>query len=57
MIIEELLYILECLLVPLKKGDRIVFLGTDAESEILEVGYFKPNFVKKELFVMVKLVI
>ena len=32
-----------------KKGDRIVFLGTDAETEILEVGYFKPNFVKKEI--------
>jgi GTP-binding protein LepA len=31
----------------LKRGDRLNFLGTGAESEVLEVGYFKPNFVKQ----------
>jgi len=31
----------------LKKGDRLTFLGTGADSEVLEVGYFKPSLVKQ----------
>ena len=30
----------------LKPGDRISFIGTSAESEVLEVGYFKPDYQK-----------
>ncbi|HPI67456.1 MAG TPA: translation elongation factor 4 [bacterium] len=29
-----------------KMGDKIHFIGTNKTSEILEVGYFKPQFVK-----------
>jgi GTP-binding protein LepA len=31
-----------------KKGDKIYFTGTGKETDILEVGYFKPNFVKAD---------
>ncbi|MCX6785556.1 MAG: translation elongation factor 4 [Candidatus Komeilibacteria bacterium] len=31
-----------------KAGDKVVFLATDTESEVLEVGYFKPDFKKAE---------
>jgi GTP-binding protein LepA len=34
----------------LKKGDKIKFFATGAETEILEIGYFSPDFVaQKEL--------
>ncbi|MBU2524940.1 translation elongation factor 4 [Patescibacteria group bacterium] len=32
----------------IKKGDRLKLLNTRAEFEALEVGYFKPKFVKTE---------
>ena len=31
-----------------KKGDKIYLIGTQKQSEVLEVGYFKPEFVKSE---------
>ncbi len=33
----------------LKAGDKAVFLATKAVSEVLEVGYFKPDFKKAEI--------
>ncbi|MFW0862289.1 MAG: translation elongation factor 4 [Candidatus Komeilibacteria bacterium] len=32
----------------IKKGDKITFLGTGAATEVLEVGFFKPNLVKQD---------
>ena len=32
-----------------KKGDKVLFLNTDAEAEILEVGYFKPKYQPAEI--------
>ncbi|MFH1610433.1 MAG: translation elongation factor 4 [Patescibacteria group bacterium] len=31
-----------------KKGDKIFLVGTKKQSEVLEVGYFKPNLVKSD---------
>ena len=31
-----------------KAGDKIYFIGTQTNSEVVEVGYFKPNLVKSE---------
>ncbi len=32
-----------------KKGDKIYLIGTKTDSEVLEVGYFKPQMIKSEL--------
>ncbi len=32
----------------IKKGDKLAFIGTGAQTEVLEVGYFKPKFVKQD---------
>lgn len=31
-----------------KKGDRVMFLHTESEAEVLEVGYFRPQFFPVE---------
>ncbi|MDD5290082.1 MAG: translation elongation factor 4 [Patescibacteria group bacterium] len=32
-----------------KRGDQILLMGTNKESEVLEVGYFKPQKIKSEI--------
>jgi len=32
----------------IKAGDKICFLATQAQTEVLEVGYFKPDYLKSE---------
>ncbi|MBL7021718.1 elongation factor 4 [Patescibacteria group bacterium] len=32
----------------IKRGDKLAFIGTGAHTEVLEVGYFKPKFVKQD---------
>ena len=32
-----------------KRGDKILLMGTKKESDVIEVGYFKPNFVKCDI--------
>ena len=31
-----------------KRGDKIYLIGTERQSEVVEVGYFKPDFVKTD---------